>query len=181
VSVDFRLKLSLKPTDPLAPKKLARHLRAIVLVPADIAGLETDVLDQLLVDDSSAWSAVTLVRGQQTVVIVNSAHSPARQSNNTMHELAHLICGHRTTPATVSDDGLLILREYDASQEEEADLLAATLLLPRVALVHIMESQWDLPEAASHYQVSRALLEMRLRRAGVYMQFERRRKLPSRH
>lgn len=69
----------------------------------------------------------------------------------------------------------MMLKAYDKEQEEEADLLAATLLLPRVALVSIMSSGGAIEDAAKDYSVSVDLLKMRLQRAGVYMQFKRRR------
>lgn len=69
----------------------------------------------------------------------------------------------------------MILKAYDKDQEEEADILSATLLLPRVALVQILASNVSLEEAADNYEVSVDLLKMRLQRAGVYLQFKRRR------
>lgn len=64
---------------------------------------------------------------------------------------------------------------YDLASEEEADLLAATLLLPRVALLKIMQSGEPIDVSANTYEVSVELLKMRLQRAGVYLQFQRRR------
>ncbi len=68
----------------------------------------------------------------------------------------------------------MMLTDYDSEQEEEADLLGATLLLPRVALISIMEASLTIEAAAELYVVSEELLKMRLQRAGVYQQFSRR-------
>lgn len=89
--------------------------------------------------------------------------------------MAHIICGHSAAKAEYLPDGLMMLKAYNKEQEEEADLLAATLLLPRVALVSIMSSGSTIDNAARDYGVSVELLKMRLQRAGVYMQFKRRR------
>ena len=68
----------------------------------------------------------------------------------------------------------MVVTEYDEAQEDEADLLGATLLLPRVALLAIMEAGLSIETAADRYGVSEDLLKMRLQRAGVYLQFKRR-------
>lgn len=91
-----------------------------------------------------------------------------------MHELAHLICGHVPSQTQMLPDGTMMLTDYDSEQEEEADLLGATLLLPRVALISIMEASLTIEAAAELYVVSEELLKMRLQRAGVYQQFSRR-------
>ncbi len=67
----------------------------------------------------------------------------------------------------------LMLRHYNAEQEEEADLLAATLLLPREALLKIRFQPIPEEAAAGEYGVSRRLLTMRLNTSGVNRQHRR--------
>ena len=71
----------------------------------------------------------------------------------------------------VSAEGFMLLKAYDKEQEEEADWLAACLLLPRDALVLIMRRSLDAIEAAELYGVSRRMLTYRLAMTGVKRQF----------
>ena len=88
-----------------------------------------------LLADGESWSAATVVEGNRHAIILNSAHSPARQNSDLMHELAHLIRAHTPARMDVSADGLLLLNTYDRKQEDEANWLAGCLLLPRATLI----------------------------------------------
>lgn len=163
----------LESQDPLSAWKLAEHMGALVWYPSQIRGVSTTLLSRLTSEPSS-WSAATILHPRHTLIILNEAHSKSRQSNDLMHELAHLICGHQPAEAAPVENNPFLLTDYDAGQEEEADILAATLLLPRVALMAIAELGLSKMTAAERYGVSTQLLEMRMRRAGVYTQFARR-------
>ena len=76
----------------------------------------------------------------RALVIYNPEHSSGRQSNDIMHELAHLILDHKPTTVILSQDGSLVMRSFNQQQEEEADWLAGCLLLPRDALVHSVKA-----------------------------------------
>jgi Zn-dependent peptidase ImmA (M78 family) len=77
---------------------------------------------------------VTVCWKSKYLIVMNSAHPATRQSSSLMHELAHLIIGHKPARLDVTPDGMMILSTYDKQNEEEANWLAATLLLPREAL-----------------------------------------------
>ena len=87
-------------------------------------------------EDPRSWSAVSGPFDGTTIVIVNDAHSPARQESNLHHEAAHLIRGHRPSRFLKLDD--LTLREYDQDAEHEAEWLAGCLHLPRAALMEAL-------------------------------------------
>jgi Zn-dependent peptidase ImmA (M78 family) len=115
-----------------------------------------------------------LTAGEQKVVVLNPAHSDGRQSNDLMHECSHVVLNHVPSQARRSPDGTLMLSAYDKQQEDEANWLAATLLLPRPALLRIVHNRMHLEEAAERYRTSRALLQMRLNQTGVNIQLRRR-------
>lgn len=92
-----------------------------------------------------------------------------------MHELSHLICDHNAANVEMLANGIMLVKAYDTEQEDEADLLSAALLLPRVALVSVITGGLTLGDAAKRYNVSEDLLKMRLQTTGVYLQFKRRR------
>jgi Zn-dependent peptidase ImmA (M78 family) len=175
VSGETRTQLGLLPTSPLPALSVAEKHGISVLSVNSIPGISEWCLKQLTELDPWSWSAATIFHKEKKLIITNSAHPPGRQSGNIMHELSHIICDHEAAKTEFLPNGLMMLKNYDADQEEEADLLSATLLLPRVALVHIMASGMSIEAAAEKYVVSVELLKMRLQRAGVYIQFKRRR------
>ena len=173
-SGEKRLELGLSPGDPLDPHLLAKSLGIKVLTPSQVPGLSSNALGILLRNDgktASCWSAVTIVAGSKTVVILNSSHSPGRQSNDLAHELAHRIRGHVTHSMDVSSEGIMLISEYGKEQEDEADWLAGCLLLPRDALVRIKANGTDNATAADLFGVSTRMLKYRMAMSGVERQF----------
>jgi Zn-dependent peptidase ImmA (M78 family) len=90
-----------------------------------------------------------------------------------MHELAHIIIGHNPGRIDVTEDGSLILNTYERQQEDEANWLAGSLLLPREALLWIKRQGLDLGTAARQYGVSVTMLQYRLNVTGVEHQSRR--------
>lgn len=173
-ATEKRKELGLKPADPLKPHLLANNLGIKVFTPNDVPGLSTKSLEILLRNDgktASCWSAVTVVAGTKTAVILNSSHTQGRQSSDLAHELAHRIRGHGTHSMEVSAEGIMLISEYDKMQEEEADWLAGCLLLPREALVRIKTRKIDFAEAAQIFGVSTRMLKYRMSMSGVDRQF----------
>jgi Zn-dependent peptidase ImmA (M78 family) len=172
-ATEKRITLGLDPTGPLDTLALAINLGVKVHKPADIPNLNRETLDVLLRNDGtpSCWSAVTLVSGSRKVVILNSAHSSARQASDLTHELAHIIRGHSAQEVDITPDGLMLLKSYDKLQEEEADWLSGCLLLPRDALVSIKRRGLDTATSASLFGVSVQMLNYRMARSGVNRQY----------
>lgn len=172
-SIAKRAELGLHPHDPLDVFKFAKNLGVTVWTPRDVPGLSQQALDVLLRNDGttpSCWSAVTIVVNNRILVILNSSHSRGRQSSDLAHELAHHIRGHKAQEVEVSQDGLMILKNYDKAYEEEADWLSSCLLLPREALVDIKRRSVNNSEAAEEYGVSLKMLNYRLAITGVNRQ-----------
>ena len=161
---------------PLDPRLLAKEMRVIVRYIDEIPNLAPGTLEQLTVEDADCWSAVTLCHNGRYLVVLNSAHAKSREANTLMHELAHLIIGHKPARLDITDDGLMILSSYDKQHEEEANWLAAALLLPREALLHVRRRGMTNEEAAVHYGCSVALFAMRIQRTGVDLQLQRSRR-----
>jgi len=96
-SINLRTDLGLRPFEPLLPAQLASYLEVHLCTPLDIPGIPQNVLDQLPKHDPSGWSGVSIQRFGRALVIYNPEHSSGRQSNDIMHELAHLILDHKPT------------------------------------------------------------------------------------
>lgn len=171
IAEQYRSKLGVEKIAPLCAWKLAEHLNVKIWMVEEIPDLPKETLAHLVGAGQGMWSAATLFHKEKTLVILNSSHSKARLSNDLMHELAHLICGHKPARIDITEDGLMILRSYDKNQEDEADLLGHVLLLPRVALVHIKNNGLTAKVAAKEYVVSEQLMTMRLNTSGVNKQF----------
>ena len=173
-AAQFRTALGLRALDPLPAERLATHIGLRVLDLRTVPSLSSQTFAQLTQTDPGSWSAVMLTFGEIKVVVLNPAHSDGRRSNDLMHECAHVVLNHAPALATRTASGLLMLSAYGKQQEAEADWLAATLLLPRPALLRIVQSGLDLEQEAVRYRTSDALLRMRLNQTAVNMQMRRR-------
>lgn len=172
-SIDKRAELGVAPHGPLDAYKLAENLNIRVWTPNEVPGLSKESLETLLFNDGktiSCWSAVTLVAGKRTVVILNSSHSCGRQASDLTHELAHRILEHKTHEMNVTAEGVMLLSSYGKEQEDEADWLSSCLLLPREALLSIKRKKLSAEDSAKEYGVSQSMLKYRMAMSGVNRQ-----------
>ena len=100
-------------------------------------------------------------------------NSPGRRNNIIMHELSHIILGHQLAKAYLLDDGSMVPGNFSQDQEDEADWLAGTLLLPRPALMSIRRRGLNDLKACDEHLVSVDMLKWRLRMTGVDFQLGR--------
>lgn len=166
----YRKSLGISLDAPLPWTRLADELGVVVWTPADVPGLDEETVRQLSETDAGAWSAVTVELDDKRVVIVNSAQDARRIPNSVVHELAHVILGHAPSRVDVSEDGHLWLSTYDSGQEDEADWLAAALLMPREGLLQRFARTRDPARIADHFNVSVQLARWRLNATGVTRQ-----------
>lgn len=172
-AVGLRRQLGSAAEDPLAPAALAGHL-GVDVWPADaVPGVDDETLQILLRDDPSSWSAVTVHAAGRSVIVTNSAHTGGRPASDLMHELAHLVLGHKPGRIDVSEDGHLLLHTFDRTQEDEANWLSGCLLLPRVALLHVLARGWPPNRIASHYGISEQMVGYRTNVSGAQTQLHR--------
>lgn len=166
-SAEIRKSLGLSHDGPLHGADLARQSSVTVWSERDVAGLSASDLQQLTVVDGPSWSAFTLRIGNQHLIVFNSSQSPPRQNSVIMHELAHIVLGHELHSASLTDDGHLIPSNYSQDQEDEADWLGGTLLLPRPALLRIRRDGLSDAAAMNKFQASEEMLKWRFRMTGV--------------
>jgi Zn-dependent peptidase ImmA (M78 family) len=101
------------------------------------------------------------------IVVLNSSHAHTRRTATLMHELAHIILEHVPAEVNVSPSGLVLLSDYSADQEEEADWLGAALLLPEAALIQQRSQGMSVEAIAQAFGVSGQLCNLRCRMTGV--------------
>lgn len=168
----MRSDLGFAPDDPLSALKLSKCFRTVVWTEQDIRGLNDADLVQLTHKDPDSWSAFTMRVGEHHLIVFNSTQSAPRQNSVVMHELAHIILGHELTSASLTEDGHFVPTTYDQDQEDEADWLAGTLLLPRPALLRIRRMGMSDEQAIDAYAVSQQMLTWRFRMTGVDYQLQ---------
>lgn len=170
-SLAVRREMDLGPTDALSPQDLAGHLgiafrTAVELVPRDAL----EELDRL---QPGCFSACTLQGPNGPVVVINPLNSAGRQMSDAMHELSHIILRHETR--RLERVAGLVFFTGDPQQEEEADHLGSTLLLPRPLLEAALARGLNAASIADLYGVSEQLARWRLNGSGVALHFQRRR------
>lgn len=164
-ATQVRSRVGLAACDRLPARLLLRHLDAIVITPRIVPGMTAADIAQLTRQDPQSWSAVSGHVDGTTIVIVNDAHSPARQESNLHHEAAHLIRGHRPSRFLKLDD--LTLREYDQDAEGEAEWLAGCLHLPRAALMEALIRDEDNSAIGQRFMASAEMVRFRRSVTGV--------------
>lgn len=172
MSVAARVELGLDALAPLNPWDYARRLGVAVL-DFDALDVSSDCRAQLLDRDPDSWSGMTIREGETTAILVNPVHKQVRQCSTLMHELSHVLLRHVPGSVQVSATGMLLLSDYSADQEDEADWLAAAMLLPRDALILHRSKGSSVGEIAAHFCISDQLTEWRLRMTGVDVQLRR--------
>jgi hypothetical protein len=174
-SLTFRKELELTADDPLLPNALADYLRVALWTPHNVPGMTKDILDQLLEHDPWGWSGTSLQINGQGIVIYNPKHSSGRQASDITHELAHIILDHQ--PATIvlsADLDTVGMRSFNQKQEDEANCLAWTLLLPRDGLIQAKLRRRTIEEIAAQYCVTKSLVTYRINSTGVGRQLNAR-------
>lgn len=116
------------------------------------------------------FSAATVFAGSKRIIVTNPWHPAGRRANSITHELSHMILEHAPEKAVPGR-----ARRWNAVLEGEADWLAATVLVPRVAAVEIVAEDMPISDAAIRYGVSEQLMKWRLNATGAYVQLSRRR------
>jgi hypothetical protein len=166
----IRAELSIEAHGPLKARQLADHLGVELLTPWDLPELPADIIEQLARRDPQGWSAVSFEVGNMHTVIFNGSNSLGRQSSDIMHELSHVILNHEPSQVILSVNGQLAMRTFDPKQEDEANWLGWTLLLPRPALMHCANLRMSTAQIATEYEVSEQLVKFRSGITGINRQ-----------
>jgi Zn-dependent peptidase ImmA (M78 family) len=157
-----RTELGLTPTCRLDPRLLAERHGIRVVELSALPGVTEEERALLMKRDSKDLSALLVGEKGQAVMIVNDAHTPARQANSMCHEVAHLLLGHSAGPI-VDEAGV---RVYPERQEDEANWLAGALLVP-VKGLRMLHPKNTRPQIEENFGVSAELLRWRCNKHGM--------------
>jgi hypothetical protein len=171
IVVELRKQLGLYASSPLCAFKLCEFLKIPVLEPSNVKGISTDILDELLVNGSRHWSALTIpLKDGKYIIIHNPTHTPARQQSNLMHELAHILCKHEISEKAKNTGLSGFLRNLDLQHEDEAEWLGSCLQLPKPALIQSLKKEMSIENIAEHYKCSLEMVKYRINITGVKKQ-----------
>jgi hypothetical protein len=161
---------------PLNPFDLARFANVIVVSFDHIEGLSEATREHLLGSGVDTWSggACTLPNGAK-LVILNPKHGKARTNATLMEEICHVFLGHepnRLSIVTKDSRGRVMARDYKKADEEEAYGVGAASLVPFASLRSFLRRGKNSREIATHFRVSRELVEYRMKVTKLWNEFK---------
>lgn len=165
---------------PLDPFALAQYAKIWVVDFEQIEGLAPEIKAHLLGDGGQAWSGGTCSRNLPNgwrLVILNPTHGPQRMNATLMEEICHVFLGHqanRLAVVTTDKDGKQLARDYNDADEEAAYSIGAAALVPYASLRRFIERGWTAREIAKHFNVSRPLVEFRLKVTRLWDEYKTR-------
>ena len=164
IALGIRCQMGLRPDAPVDPRRLAERLK-IPLIPLTMfTGELPDRVHQLGVEDLPAFSAVLIpLDHRRRIILYNDSHSVPRQNSSIAHELSHVLLIHPISPLFASPGH----RAIDNKVEQEANCLAAYILIPNEAAERIVWSGKALQDVSERYGVSMKMLEFRLNASGA--------------
>jgi Zn-dependent peptidase ImmA (M78 family) len=169
-SIDFRKELSLHSAAPMDMFRLAELLDVPTIRLSELRDVVPLTSYELLtVPFNSPLSALTMYVGRRRVIVFNDKNAPTRQQSDLGHELAHAVLDHPPSELTNESGG----RHYNKELEDEANCLSSVLLVPKAAAIHVAKAGTALDVAAAKYNISVAMMRMRLNQSGAIKIVER--------
>ncbi|HEY8559946.1 MAG TPA: ImmA/IrrE family metallo-endopeptidase [Pyrinomonadaceae bacterium] len=166
--------------EPLNPFDLAKYANLLVASFEQIEPfLSEETKQHLLTDASDKWSggacSQKLPDGRK-LIILNPTHGANRQNATLMEEISHVFLGHKPSRLQVKNynrEGKVIARDYHAEIEEEAYSVGAAALVPYSALRRMILQGKSSREIARHFNVSRELVEYRMKVSRLWDEYKR--------
>lgn len=166
--------------EPLNPFDLAKYAKLLVASFEQIEPyLSEETKQHLLKEGKDAWSggacSQTLPDGKK-LIILNPTHGENRQNATLMEEISHVFLGHKPSRLAIENknkDGKIIARDYHAEIEEEAYSIGAAALVPYSSLKRFIEQGKTSREVARHFNVSRELVEYRLKVSRLWEEYKK--------
>ena len=166
--------------EPLDPFALAPYAGLLVIDFNQIEGLSEQARNHLLGEGAKDWSGGTFTRllpnGRQ-LVILNPKHGHQRHHATLMEEVCHVFLGHKANKLEITktnDQGQIVARDYDDSDEEEAYSVGAAALVPYAGLHRFVMAGKTTFQIAQHFGVSRQLIIYRIQISMLWAEYKKR-------
>ncbi len=166
--------------EPLDPFALADYAKLMVVDFEKIQGLSEETRVQLLGSGVNAWSGGTSSRPLPNgwrLVILNPRHGAQRNNATLMEEVCHVFLGHKANRLhIVAEDknGKTVSRDYNDDDEEAAYAVGAAALVPYTSLRRFVLKGKTSKEIAQHFNVSRELIEYRIKVSRLWQEYKAR-------
>jgi Zn-dependent peptidase ImmA (M78 family) len=154
----------------LDPFDLAKYAGLLVVTFDQIETLlSEETLKELLGSGKNNWSggaASKKLPNGKKLIILNPTHAKTRHKATLMEEISHVFLGHKPSRLSIENrdkHGNIIARDYNADIEEEAYSTGAAALVPYAGVKKFVEDGKTVAEIARHYNVSKALVEYRIK------------------
>ncbi|WP_282016494.1 ImmA/IrrE family metallo-endopeptidase [Marinifilum flexuosum] len=165
----LKQELGIRPHEPLCAFNLAKHIGIPVYKATEFITCESEI--QLLAGSNGTpceWSALTMTTEQGNQIIIHNPFSTsARQQSDLMHEIAHILCGHKHQTDKLPINLPFGLREFNELQEEEAKCLGSTLQLSRESLLWARRMKMSKHEISDFFNSSIEMVTYRLNTTAV--------------
>jgi Zn-dependent peptidase ImmA (M78 family) len=128
----------------------------------------------------NSWSGGTSSRPLPNgwrLVILNPRHGAQRNNATLMEEVCHVFLGHKANRLhIVAEDknGKTASRDYNEEDEEAAYAVGAAALVPYTALRRFVLKGKTSREIAQHFNVSRELIEYRIKVSRLWPEYKKR-------
>jgi len=165
--------------EPLDPFALAHFAKLMVINFDEISGLSQETRKHLLGEGANSWSGGTASRPLPNgwrLVILNPRHGAARNNATLMEEVCHVFLGHKANRLhVVAEDrnGKTVSRDYNEDDEEAAYAVGAAALVPFAPLKRFVLKGKTSKEIALHFNVSRDLVEYRIKVSRLWADYKR--------
>jgi hypothetical protein len=166
--------------EPLDPFALADYAKLMVVDFEKINGLSEETRLHLLGTGVNSWSGGTSSRPLPNgwrLVILNPRHGAQRNNATLMEEVCHVFLGHKANRLhIVAEDknGKTVSRDYNDADEEAAYAVGAAALVPFASLRRFVLKGKTSKEIAQHFNVSRELIEYRIKVSRLWQQYKER-------
>ena len=166
--------------EPLDPFALADYAKLLVVDFEKINGLSDETRAHLLGEGTNAWSGGTASRPLPNgwrLVILNPRHGAQRNNATLMEEVCHVFLGHKANRLHVvaeTKDGKTMSRDYNDADEEAAYAVGAAALVPFTSLRRFVHRGKTSKEIAQHFNVSRELIEYRIKVSRLWLEYKKR-------
>lgn len=154
----------------LDPFKLAGYARLLIVIFEEVENLLSErTVAELVGSAKDKWSggaASRVLPDGRKLIILNPTHGKNRQNATLMEEICHVFLGHKPSRLAIErrdKHGNIVARDYNADIEEEAYATGAAALVPYSGLKRMVEQGKTAAQIARHYEVSRALVEYRIK------------------
>ncbi|MCI1189887.1 ImmA/IrrE family metallo-endopeptidase [Hymenobacter sp. DH14] len=128
----------------------------------------------LVANATTEFSAIVAIVRDHKMILYNGNNSPARQESDIMHEVAHILRGHKGDCLQLNAD--ISLRVHNEDHEQEAKWLGATLQIPEEGILRHVCAGRTSEEIAAIYGASVQMANYRRRILGIDIRAARRKR-----